>query len=207
VPAVIVGVDFDNTIVCYDAIFHRVARERDLIPEGLRVSKNAVREHLRGAGQEALWTELQGYVYGPRMPEAEPFPGVEEFFRRARAMGLPLLIISHRTRYPYLGERYDLHQAARDWLAAYGFHDPAGIGLPRERVYFELTKQEKLARVRTQGCTHFIDDLPELFEEPDFPVAVQKILFDPSHACPRWTGARAADWATISLWLLDGFRE
>src|SRR5262245_43078397 len=43
----LIGVDFDNTIVSYDALFHRIATERDLIPADLPVNKTAVRDHLR----------------------------------------------------------------------------------------------------------------------------------------------------------------
>lgn len=176
----LIGVDFDNTIVCYDALFRTVALERGLIPEGIAATKGAVRDHLRSVGQEDLWTALQGYIYGARMAEAVPFPGVLDFFRRCRQKCQPVLIISHRTRYPYRGERYDLHQAARDWLTMHGFHDPANIGLPEDRVHFELTKQEKMDRIAQCGCTHFIDDLPEFLAEPEFPAGVQRILFDPA---------------------------
>ena len=31
----LVGVDFDNTIICYDALFHRVAEEQGLLPAGV----------------------------------------------------------------------------------------------------------------------------------------------------------------------------
>jgi len=70
-----IGIDFDNTLVRYDALFHRVALEEGLIPAGLPVNKNAVRDHLRAQGIEARWTEMQGTVYGARMAEAEAFPG------------------------------------------------------------------------------------------------------------------------------------
>ena len=32
-----IGVDFDNTLVCYDGVFHRAALERGLIPSDLAV--------------------------------------------------------------------------------------------------------------------------------------------------------------------------
>ena len=174
-----IGVDFDNTIVCYDDVFVRLAVELGLVPPEVATSKTAIRDHLRAAGQEDRWTELQGTIYGPRMPDAPPFPGVLEFFQTCRAAGVPLAIVSHRTRFPYLGERHDLHAAARDWLANHGFHDPAGIGLPTDRVFFEETKEAKLARIADVGCTHFIDDLPELLAHPLFPRDVRRILFDP----------------------------
>ena len=53
-----IGVDFDNTIVCYDEVFHRVALERKLISPSLRVNKGAVRDHLRTIGREDAWTEM-----------------------------------------------------------------------------------------------------------------------------------------------------
>jgi hypothetical protein len=179
-----IGIDFDNTLVCYDEVFGRVAVEQGLVPPHAATSKTAIRDHLRALGQEDRWTELQGTIYGPRMMDAPPFPGVVEFFAACRAAGMPVAIVSHRTRFPYLGERHDLHAAARDWLARHGFHDPAGIGLPVERVFFEETKEAKLARIADVGCTHFIDDLPELLAHPLFPADVRRILFDPHAAAP-----------------------
>ena len=79
-----IGVDFDNTIVCYDDVFGRVAIERGLVPAAVASSKTAVRDHLRAIGQEDRWTELQGIIYGPRMVDAPMFPGVAEFFARSR---------------------------------------------------------------------------------------------------------------------------
>ena len=50
----LVGLDFDNTIVCYDRLFHRLARERGLIPEHVPATKGAVRDHLRNVGRERV---------------------------------------------------------------------------------------------------------------------------------------------------------
>lgn len=190
------GVDFDNTIVCYDALFHKVAREQNLIPADVPVNKSDVRNYLRRADNEAAWTEMQGYVYGGRMSEAAPYPGVIEFFQACRSAGIATSIVSHKTRHPFLGEAYDLHAAANAWLAQQGFFDAGRIGLPRERVFFELTKAAKLERIRSSGCTHFIDDLPEFLGEPDFPAAVQRILFDPNNLYgDEKRFRRIADWA------------
>ncbi len=199
----ILGVDFDNTIVCYDALFHKLARRRGWIPAEVPASKAAVRQWLREAGQEPLWTELQGVAYGPEMREAEPFPGVEAFFHHCRQRAVPVLIISHRTRHPFVGPAYDLHQAARDWLAARGFLDPNGIGLSEDRVCLELTLPAKLARIREKGCSHFIDDLPECLAEPSFPEGVRKILFDPNNqGSPPGDMWRADSWRTLETLLL-----
>jgi hypothetical protein len=175
----VIGVDFDNTIVCYDELFQRVAVEQALIPASVPATKSAVRSYLEERGQGDAWTELQGYVYGVRLPEAAVYPGVMEFFSRCTRMGLALCIVSHKTLYPALGPRYDLHQAAQQWLKMQGFYDPKKIGLSQEQVYFELTQQEKVDRIVQVGCSVFIDDLPEVLKNPGFPANMKRILFDP----------------------------
>jgi hypothetical protein len=175
----VIGVDFDNTIVCYDDLFHGVAVEQGMIPASVAASKGEVRAYLEERGQGDTWTKLQGYVYGARLPAAVPFSGVVEFFRRSVAAGVPVCIISHKTRYPALGPAYDLHEAAQQWLEMQGFYDPARIGLARDRVYFELTQEAKVNRIAEVGCAIFIDDLPDVLMRPEFPSRAQRILFDP----------------------------
>jgi|SRR6516164_3678705 hypothetical protein len=195
----IVGVDFDNTIVCYDNLFHRIALERGWIPDSLPVGKNDVRDFLRGQGRERDWTELQGYVYGPRMAEAQPFPGVREFFAGAVQRGVPVYIISHKTRNPVVGPAHDLHQTAREWLQAQGFFDPVQIGLSPGHVHFGLTRPEKVAFIKQTGCTHFVDDLEETFLEETFPHGVSKILFGRHQAPQSLRSVQPAEnWSAVS---------
>ena len=201
---IVIGVDFDNTIVRYDDLFHRVAVERKLIPPTLPARKNDVRDFLRQQDRERDWTELQGYVYGPRMAEAQPFPGVLEFFSRAVRRRLPIYIISHKTRTAVLGPAYDLQQTAREWLAAQGFFDSKRIGLSPEHVYFGGTRPEKIRHIREAGCTLFIDDLEETFLEPEFPKQVVQILFGSHHAPPNLPAVKPmADWSQVSQYVLN----
>ena len=192
-----IGIDFDNTIVCYDRIFHRIAMEKSLIPENLPVSKGSVRDYLRAMDQEDIWTELQGYVYGARMVEADPFPGVYEFFAECRARGLSLFIISHRTRYPFLGEQYDLHESAYAWLKEYNFLNGTQGLLTDNEVFFELTKSAKLERIGTTGCDCFIDDQQEFLSEPAFPIGTRKILFDPNEQHIENSLQRVSSWQEL----------
>ncbi len=199
----IIGVDFDNTIVCYDRLFQHVAAERSLIPATLPADKESIRNYLREQGQEDDWTELQGWAYGARIGEAEPFPGVCEFFSACRQFAIPVLVISHKTRLPVRGPRVDLHEAARGWLKNRGFHEVAEIGLPREHVFFAETKQEKMQWIRELGCSHFIDDLPEFLLEPGFPSEVERVLFDPwNRHIGRVPFARVPSWEAARRHLL-----
>lgn len=182
------GIDFDNTIVCYDALFYDEARDRRLIPADVPRTKTAVRDYLRQVGQEEAWTQLQGFVYGPGIGRAPAFQGLHECLARLRRRGVAVCIISHKTRVPVLGPRCDLHAAARQWLADQRLlPDPHSVhsaesGLGVERVFFEETKEAKLQRIVAEQCTHFVDDLPEFLAERDFPPGVTRILFDP-HRC------------------------
>jgi len=190
------GLDFDNTIVRYDALFHRVALEGGWIPPDLPASKLSVRDHLRRNGRESVWVQMQGYVYGPRLGEAEAFPGAVEFLQWARANGLAVCIVSHKTRHPFSGPRYDLHAAARAWVDKY-LRDDHGPLLPRSAVHFELTKEQKLARIAAAGCSLFLDDLPEILDAPSFPKDTRPILFDPDgHHCNS-SVARLSHWAHL----------
>jgi len=173
-----IGIDFDNTIVSYDTLFHKVAVEKGVIPTGLRQTKLAVREHLRRRGQEDVWTEMQGHVYGARMEEAEAYPGAIEFLRWASRQGASVSIISHKTRHPFMGPRYDLHSAARLWVEHH-LRDGARALVKAEDVFFELTQEQKLDRIRSIACNYYIDDLPEILLAPDFPGDIERILFDP----------------------------
>ncbi len=195
----VIGVDFDNTIVCYDNVFFKVALEQRLIPPDVPSNKAAVRDYLRQCGKEDVWTELQGYVYGACMHYAPPFTGVIEFFDQCRRKGLLVYIISHKTRYPFLGPQFDLHHAARNWLESHGFFSPDVLGMQHDRVYFELTKSEKLKRIAEVGCTHFIDDLPEFLMEQAFPPRVERILFGPYRNHTEIDNLQlASSWAEIA---------
>ena len=203
----VIGVDFDNTIVCYDPLFHRVAVERGLIPASLPARKNDVRDFLRAQQREEEWTQLQGYVYGARMGEAQPFPGVLEFFTRCVHKRITVHIISHKTRTAVVGPAYDLQRTAQEWLATQGFLDPHRTGLSTAHVHFGETRQEKILHIREAGCTHFIDDLEETFREPGFPHHVVQILFgqhEPPHGLPGV--AALADWAQVSRYVFDTVR-
>jgi hypothetical protein len=200
----IIGVDFDNTIVSYHTLFHRVAVEQGVISADFPPIKDEVRNYLRQSGREAEWTAMQGQVYGGRMAEAEPFLGALAFFRRCRERGTPVYIISHKTRQPFIGPPVELHQAAWDWLAANAFLDAAGAGLPVDHVFFELTKAEKCQRIAALGCTHFIDDLPEFLTDAQFPTGVQKIWFaphQPEAVPPELTPVLS--WAAVETMLFN----
>ena len=61
-------------------------------------------------------------------------------------------------------------------MVAQGFFNR--LGLAEDRVFFEDTREAKVGRIGDARCTHFIDDLEEVFLTPGFPDDVRRILFD-----------------------------
>jgi len=194
-----VGLDFDNTISCYDGVFYQMALERNFIPESVGVMKNEVRDHLRAMGQEDVWTELQGIVYTEGMCQVRPYPGVLDFIRRCRQSGTSIVLVSHKTRYPYIGERRDMHEAAWNWLVEHQF-----VGedrLAEADIYFEISQNLKIERIKSCQCNAFIDDLSEFLQKPSFPVETKRVLFSPNgeKAQSPLVAFHEWDWLTKQL--------
>ena len=194
----LIGVDFDNTIICYDLIFHRIGCDWGAVPKELPARKDSVRDYLIQKGQNDLWTELQGYVYGHGIIDAEPFPGVMDFFLFCRRRGLPVCIVSHKTEFPKRCRFWaNLREAALGWLEANGFLDTAKTGMIPASVHFEPTRFEKNRRIYTLGVTHFIDDLVEVFNEDSFPSETKQILFLPHGERNCFEGLVFRTWPEI----------
>ncbi|WP_457488575.1 hypothetical protein [Tardiphaga sp. P5_C10] len=192
-----IGIDFDNTIACYDGVFHAAALEKGLIPAELGRDKNSVRDHLNGSGRKDEFTELQGYVYGARMELVSPYSGFADFVPAARRAGHELFIVSHKTKHPMLGPKHDMHAAARGFLVARGVMGEGEGQIAPANVFFELTKEEKVARAASLGCEVFIDDLPEILVMAGFPNGMRRVLFDPEN---QFAGREAAGVERLTSW-------
>ena len=193
----IVGVDFDNTIVTYDQVMNKVAKDRGLIGPDVPCQKRSIRDAIRSRpGGEWEWMQLQAAVYGPLISEAKLIEGVEQFFKSCRDFGVRVFVISHKTEFAAADETgTNLRLAAMDWMSDQRFFSTKGAGFTPNHIYFEDTRQRKVERIAQVGCTHFIDDLLETFLEPGWPGRIQEILYSPHFnedgvpdvkVCPTW---------------------
>ena len=198
-----IGIDFDNTIACYDGVFHAAALERGLIPTDL-----APRQEQRPRSPQRRW------------PQGRFHRTARLCLRRAHGPGVALSglrrIYWRRTR----RRPRTLHRQPQDPASDPGAQARHACGRPRlsgrprsgrrgasqidpARVFFELTKEEKVARAASLRCEMFIDDLPEILAMPGFPEGMRKILFDPENqfaGSPDGAGKfdRRSSWAAIS---------
>lgn len=196
-----IGVDFDNTIVCFDPLFHSAAVHQKLLPATAPVTKNGVRDALRALGKEEEWTRLQGHIYGEMITKAKAFAGAIDFFARAQRKGHDLFIVSHKSETSAMPPFHDLHVAAHAWLDQQQFFEQTRLGLAR--VYFEVTMEKKLERIRQLECEVVIDDLLEFLARPDFPEGVRRILFDPHKQHADSPFERVTSWKEAMTRLLS----
>lgn len=189
------GLDFDNTLISYDLIFYDTASEYKLIPKDIKRSKNAVRNYLINKNEEKKFTELQGVVYGSKIVNAEQTPGMFEALKFIQNKGYELAIVSHKTKNPIIGPKYNLHKSALNWLEKNKFFDKEGLFINRKNVFFEPTKEEKVKRIKSIGCTHFIDDLTSILDFIDKDIV--RIHYNPSEEDPNNNYLNFSKWENL----------
>ncbi|EQA70057.1 phosphotransferase [Leptospira noguchii] len=174
-----IGLDFDNTLACYDEVFAIVAKEQKLIPNEWKGSKKELRDFLRTLEKgELLWQKVQGKVYGKYMNQATLFPGVAEFLWKCKLNQVEVFIVSHKTEYGHFDEeKINLRTAALQWMKQKGFFNPNEFNISLENVFFSTTRLEKIKKINELKFSYFIDDLLEVFEEKEFSSLTKKILF------------------------------
>lgn len=187
----LIGIDLDNTIVCYDVVFERLASELELPRHVASAGKQAIRDYLRQQDREDEWTVMQGKAYGSRMREAVPFDGVLDFIVAASCEGHDLCVVSHRTKRPFLGDPADLHASALSWLREREVDRIA-------RIFLEETAAAKAARISDLGCDVFVDDLPEFLGRPDFPANTKALHFCPGDRLETGRFEIVRSWTDIA---------
>ena len=192
-----IGIDFDNTLIDYDRVFLAAAKQQGLIEPSFAGTKRAIRDRIRLLPDgELKWQHLQGHVYGAGIGDAVMCVGADAFLRECRRRDAEIFVVSHKTQFGHFDPlRVDLRIAALDWMAQQGFFGADIYGIARENVFFESSRADKLQRIRALGCAVFIDDLEEVFVDPDFPAGVKPVLFASSGGaglavCPDWACIR-----------------
>ncbi len=173
----IIGIDFDNTIIDYNNVFLDTSKSMGFLPQDISVAnfgKEEIRNFIRSLDKgETKWQKLQAQVYGPQINKASIMDGFLQFLYSRQKYDDEIYIISHKSLHPAQDENINLRQYALEWLESQNlFH----TYLSRINIFFESTRREKLARIQQLKCHVFIDDLVEIFMDPRFPSLTYKIL-------------------------------
>jgi phosphoglycolate phosphatase-like HAD superfamily hydrolase len=171
-----IGIDFDNTLVCYNNSILKLAEQNFSLTNCL-TSKVEIKSFIINKHGGSAWTKFQGELYGPGMQYAEPYENAVETISELTSIGAKVLILSHRTKYPYAGERYDLHKYAKAWIRENLKLKEKNV-LDETSAFFFENKAEKIKAIEDNACDFFLDDLVEIIGSKDFPVRTRGILFD-----------------------------
>jgi len=172
----IVGFDFDNTIINYTHSFIDLSRKKKLVPEKNNKNKVSIRNYLREKNIEDQWTILQGEVYGKNIMKAEIYVGVLEALSYLSKKNIRIKIISHKTQFPYIGEKINLRSSAMKWIKK-NLICNLNIKINQKDIFFEDTVENKIIKIKDENCDIYIDDLPEILNL--LPSQIKKILFSP----------------------------
>ena len=176
-----IGLDFDNTIACYNDVFSSEAKIKGLVNKEWEGSKQDLKLLLDSQEDgQTSWQTMQGKVYGPSMQKATLFPGVARFLLRCKLKGHTVFIVSHKTKYGHFDKTKTLlREASLKWMDSQGFFKDALFGINRKNIFFANTQSEKVLKIKSLNLDIFVDDLEEIFLHHDFP-EIKKILFSRS---------------------------
>lgn len=192
-----IGIDFDNTIVCYDNVFYKAALRYGFKMLNVKKDKNSVKEFIQNNYHHDDFTILQGYVYGKCMNLATLYVGLKKFIISSLKNNFKVFIISHKTKYPILGKQYNLHQEAMNFLIKNKIVDSDLI--IKKNVFFEKSKEKKIKRISELNLDFFIDDLPDIIDHENFPENTKNIYFDPNKEnIAKNYDFRAVNWNEIN---------
>ena len=174
-----IGIDFDNTIVDYSDSIYELALQHRLIEKETSKSKISVKDHIQKFHGNDKWTWLQGQAYGKSILNAKPYKDSVKTLAKFISNNHNIFIISHKTKYPFIGEKTNLHEAARNWSNRYLRVEGRQI-IHSQNLYFNETLDLKIQKICEMKLDVFVDDLPQILNHPKFPKGVRKILFNPN---------------------------
>ncbi len=167
-----IGIDLDNTIIDYDNLFYKIAIKNKLIPKNIGCNRIKIRNFIKKKSI-SKWKRLQSDIYSLYINEATVKRGFLNFINKVYKKGFEFCIISHKTKYPYIGKKKNLHKISQKWI-----HNKinAKIDFKIKNIFFEISEKKKINRIIEQKCDYFIDDLPSILEA--IPKKTKKILID-----------------------------
>ena len=170
------GIDLDNTIIDYSTSIINLAK----IEYGINLKANTdlkkdFKRLIISKFNENEWTRAQGLLYSEYMNLANLYDGFLPNLAELKTTFDNVYIVSHKTKFPYIGSEIDIREKAMNWIMENIVSD---VGMPifrENHVYFESTINEKIQRISERECKIFIDDLPDILVK--LPFNLEGILF------------------------------
>jgi len=171
-----IGLDFDNTLICYDQVFYQLALELRFIDASVPAQKASIRQSIvKRFGNDLYWQKLQSLAYGPQISKARLFDGVLCFVQAMAAEGHEIFIVSHKSTRSHYNPNIKLREHALTFMKESGLVGSNTIN--NENVYFAQTLEDKLTKITDLKLDVFVDDLSKVLLDKTFPIETMAIKF------------------------------
>lgn len=170
------GIDLDNTIICYDDLIHNLAKKkftRINLSKNIK-SKKIIKNKIIKVYDNNQWTKLQGIIYGEKILEAKVFDNFKEGIQKLKNE-FEIFIISHKTNKPVIGKNINLRSSAKNFLKKNGISFCKDELINKDKILFASTQKEKIKIIKNKKIDIFIDDLDIVLQ--GLPNQIKKIHF------------------------------
>ena len=171
----IFGIDFDNTIVNYDKIFKNILKKKIKYKKKNLNDKDSIKKYLIKKNMISKWKSIQSDVYSNYIEYATPNKEIIKLLKYLDKKKINFYIISHKTLYPYVGKKKNLHKISKNWIKINVFNKKNNFK-KKYKYYFENTEFKKIKRIKNLRITHFVDDLKKILNK--LPNYIVPIHFD-----------------------------
>ena len=130
------------------------------------------------------WQIAQEWLYTDGLSYAKPTHGIIELCEYLRKRNFELFIVSHKTTHTptYCGYK-ELRSVATNWITSgdlsYYFANTANI-------YFESSRDLKIGRIKSLDLHYFVDDLVQIFQDPNYPRSIVSFLLSTKPSSLHW---------------------
>ena len=169
----LIGIDLDNTIINYQNSLKIIAKSRN-IKIIRKFTKDYIKKKIENKSKKD-WTTIQGEIYGKKILQADLFNGFKKFLDFSKKNRLKLIIVSHKTKYPIVGKKQNLHLSAIKFIEK---KIGKNIFKVNKNLFFEKNVVNKINRIKKNDCDYFIDDLPKILINKNFPRTTEGLLFN-----------------------------
>ena len=118
-------------------------------------------------------------------------------------MGFIVNIVSQKTKFPYVGERINLHDKSNEWIANNLVSRTNHPLLEEKQIMFTKSIEKKVSTISKIGAVIFIDDLKHVLDK--LPDHIERIWFNPDKndanlsAYRNWSEIRNKIWQTKTI--------
>lgn len=202
------GIDLDNTLICYDGVFLECSKYLGFTPETFKGGKREIKNYLhQRVDGEKNWQKLQGQVYGRWINNATLYSGAYRFLWRCKARGFSVEIISHKSEYGHFDdENVPLRNVAIDFLTQAGIYSSNDQSMI-DNIQFCSSQEEKILCISEKNFDWFVDDLPEIFKSKQFPIGTKRIIFDPTGEKSLHNSDTSVSWSVIESRVLGDWTK